>query len=338
MGSNRGPIALRSLNDTLAKEGFTGYLRVSMFGKDQISEGVIVYRAGKPVMSFVSDGAVDHVDEEARTLEAFIGTEGSTVEVCRLVDRQVELLLELYHEFAISLKPGPAQAGPKAEPAPAGQPEPCAAPPRKPQARPAPAAGMPDIRGRFVRSEPAGSVGEYLRRHPGETGHLLFAGKRDGRAEECHIIIIGGQVEIAYNEDTVGPHLAEGMADGTVEFYAVDPPVLASVLARHLKKEGVPQEAGVPQRAGAPKREEPAGHADRPVLGIPARALLEKSGTPVSPVKEDINRAVDEISNSMDDDVAMVRKVERDFAGHVDDLLSKLELSHLRQPSPRRKR
>lgn len=324
MGSNRGPIALRTLNDTLAKEGFTGYLRVSMFARDQISEGVIVYRAGKPVMSFVSDGAVDHVDEEARTLEAFIGTEGSTVEVCRLVDRQVELLLELYHEFAISQKP--AQAGPQAEPAPASQPEPHAAAPRKPQDRPAPPAGMPDIRGRFVRSEPAGNVGEYLRRHPGETGHLLFAGKRDGRAEECHIIIIEGQVEIAYNDDGVGPQLAEGLADGTVEFYAVDRPVLASVLARHLKKAGVPQKA------------EPAGQADRPVLGIPARALLEKSGMPATPVKEDINRAVDEISNSMEDDVAMVHKVERDFAGHVDDLLSKLELSHLRAQSPRRKR
>jgi hypothetical protein len=45
---------------------------------------------------------------------------------------------------------------------------------------------------------------------------------------------------------------------------------------------------------------------------------------------DDIGRAVGEISGFMEDDMAMVRKVEREFASHVDELLSKLELSHLR--------
>jgi hypothetical protein len=51
--------------------------------------------------------------------------------------------------------------------------------------------------------------------------------------------------------------------------------------------------------------------------------------------QDDINRAVDEISGSMEDDMAMVRKVEREFAGHVDELLIKLELSHLRSRKKR---
>lgn len=83
-----------------------------------------------------------------------------------------------------------------------------------------------------------------------------------------------------------------------------------------------------------PPMEAPAA---RPVdrsktIGVPAREILEKSRlSGAGVVGEDISRMVDEISKSMDDDVAMVRKVEQDFASNAGELLDKLDLGHLRK-------
>lgn len=324
--SYRGPTALKNLNESIARDSLTGYLRASAFSKETVSECVIVYKSGKPAMSFVSDGAVDHKDDDFHMIEGVLKMEGSIVEVCKLADRQVDLLLELYGEFAIVSKPLPVAPLPVAKHIvqETTRPMPGAIPKARP--RSLLREKMPDIRGRFIRSEQAGSVSEYMQRHPGETGHLLVTGLREGKHEECHVILINGRIEIAYNDSTVGPELAEGFSDGNVEFYVLDETVLASVLGKHARKES------------DFTRIEPLTGAERPALGIPARELLEKSAAMSIPMKDDINRAVDEISVAMEDDVAMMRRVERDFANHVDELLNKLELSHLKSLGPRRKR
>jgi len=66
-------------------------------------------------------------------------------------------------------------------------------------------------------------------------------------------------------------------------------------------------------------------------MGIPAKDLIKKSMPNAAPAKEEISKTVDELSRSMDDDIAMVRKVEEDFASGVEDLLEKLDLGHLKR-------
>jgi len=320
--SFRGPMALQKLNGLLVKENTSGYLRVSMFGKAAINECVVVYRSGRPVMAFVSDGALDHKDEGFHTIEELLRVEGSVIEVCKLADRQVDLLQELYREFAVAA-PAPA---PEATATPAAAPK--VSVPRPVAPRPAPR-DLPVVRGRFVRSEPARSVSEYLQRHPGETGHLVYTVDREGRAaEELHVILIKGRVDTAYNEKSIDPGLADTLHPGTAEFYLVDEALLASVLGRLGRKE----EPLKPEMAREPARAEPRRQGTvPPAVGIPTRTLLEKAEKAAPPPEiEDIGRAMGEISKAMDDDLAMVRKVETDFANHVDDLLNKLDLSHLR--------
>lgn len=307
--SHRGSADLKELGEAIAKDRLTGYLRVSVFDGSAVNECVIVYSGGKPVMSFASDGTDDRRDPDYRYMDAAIGKEQAIVEVCHLQDKQVKLLQDVYREFEAA----PAAAAP-VKPAIREPPRVVATPKQEEKGRPVAA---PEIRGRFVRAESVGNVQEYLRRHPGETGRLLYMTQVNGRQEELQILIIKGRVEVVYNDRSAGPELLEKLkgVPGQTEFHAVDEALLTSVAGRYARSISHP----------VPEKEKPAAG-----IGIPARDLLESARPMSSTAREDINRAVDEISGGMDDDIALVRKVERDFAGHVDELLSKLELSHLR--------
>jgi hypothetical protein len=78
-------------------------------------------------------------------------------------------------------------------------------------------------------------------------------------------------------------------------------------------------------------------------MGIPARALLERSdrqaysveglGTPVPEVKSSST-----MKGDMDADIDFVKKVESEFVGNVDELLKRLELSHLKVTSDNKKK
>jgi hypothetical protein len=317
VNSHRGPLGMKELGESIARDGLTGYLRVSVFDKSTVRESVVVYVTGKPSLAFASEGSSDRMDPDLKLMEEAIRKDNAIVEVCKLADKQVKLLQDLYRDFAVApamapVKPVPKEA-PKGPPAAA----PATAATRreeKPRAMP-----MPEIRGRFVRAESITGLDEYVRKHPGETGHLLFLAQRDGKVEEEHIIIIRGKIEMTYNDHASGQGLLERLkgSSGHAEFYAVSEALLTSIIGRQMK---VPQSA-VP----AAKPERPA-----PGIGIPAKDLLESSWPPALPVRDDISRTIDEISGGMEDDLAMVRKVERDFASHVDELLCKLELSHLR--------
>jgi hypothetical protein len=307
--SHRGAADLKELGEAIAKDGLTGYLRVSVFEKSTVKECVIVYKAGKPVMAFASDGMTDRKDADNRLMDEAIAKEQAIVEVCHLEDRQVKLLQDVYREFAMA----PAAAAP-VKPAAREPPGVVATPKREENARPVAA---PEIRGRFVRAESVVDLQEYLRRHPGETGRLLYMTQVNGRQEAQQILIIKGRIEVVYNDRSTGPELLEKLkgVPGQTEFYAVDEGLLASIAGRYSRSISHP----------VPEKEKPATG-----IGIPARDLLESARPMSSMAREDINRVVDEISGGMEDDITLVRKVEREFAGHVDELLSKLELSHLR--------
>lgn len=318
VNSRRGPVGLMELGASIAKEELTGYMRVSVFNKSSVRECVMVFATGKPVMAFASEGSADFKDPDQRLMEEAIRQDNAIVEVCKLADKQVKLLQDLYRDFAMAPAVVPAKSVPKEAPKePPAAARTTALPGRAERPRNMP---MPEIRGRFVRAENIAGLYEYVQKHPGETGHLLFLTQLNGKVEEEHIIIIRGKIEAAYNERMSGHGLLESLSDasGHAEFYAVDEALLTSIIGRQTK-------AAI---AAAPviKPEKPV-----PGIGIPAKDLLEITRPPAPPVRDDISRTVDEISGGMEDDLAMVRKVERDFASHVDELLCKLELSHLRR-------
>ncbi|HMK48023.1 MAG TPA: DUF2226 domain-containing protein [Methanocella sp.] len=384
INSYQGPKTLASVVENIIKEGLTGYLRVSIMSGDLV-ECVIVYLMGKPVMAFVIDSNGDKPDLRMATISASISREGAVIEVCKLMEKQVQLLKELYPnliyvEPVIQQPPPPVVVTPSTASAPmkdrnlpaninTDQWAIAKSTPRLPVRF-----VMPEIRGRFVRSEVISSIKEYMARYREETGHLVLIADQDGVQEEYHIIIIHGKVEAVYNDRAIAPSMPDWIAGvgGQVEFYSVEPSVLTSVLSRYLRKDIVtvaPADRGPPaqpstSRAPVPPvsvaqlpsiSAEPAPEirvvtvpaiippavpaevkrpsVPAPTIGIPARDLIKKSlpTTSVAVPAEEISKTVDEISKSMDNDIAMVRKVEEDFASGVEDLLEKLDLGHLKR-------
>ena len=385
--SYRGPGTLASVTEKILTDNLTGYLRVSILS-DNASECVVVYLAAKPVMAFVTRANVDKPDPGLSNITASIQQTDSIIEICKLGEKQVTLLQELYGNLVYSEpRPQPVVVekpvatkqpwqGRAREVAPATQ------TPEKAIIRPQPRFIMPEIRGRFVRSEELGDIREYPDRYPGDSGHLLFIVEQDGTPEEQHVIISCGCIEAVYDNQKIVhgmPAWLEGV-HGVAEFYAVEPGVLASALQRSMRSvpgisktepaAPVTRQAAIPEPQNAvspaisqspsqarpqtmpalretvpekttreavpalpPTEAPPARHVDRSkTIGVPAREILEKSRlSSVGAVEEDISRMVDEISKSMDDDVAMVRKVEQDFASNAGELLDKLDLGHLRK-------
>lgn len=322
VNSHRGPVSLQELGLSVGRDELTGYVRVSVFDRSVVRESVAVYLSGKPVMAFASDGSTDCRDPDQKLMQEATRRDNAIIEICRLADRQVKLLQDLYHDFVLA----PATAPVKAARMEAPKEVPVASPAavmarREEKARYAP---MPEIRGRFVRAANIADLDNYVRDHPDETGHLMLLAQRGQKVEEEHIIIIRGKIEAAYNDNMSGPGLLESLKGvaGMAEFYAVDEALLTSIIARQTR--------AATAAAPAAKAERPA-----PVIGIPAKDLLESSRLQAAPVHEEIGRTADEISGGIEDDLAMVRRVERDFAGHVDELLCKLELSHLRMRKKR---
>jgi hypothetical protein len=77
-------------------------------------------------------------------------------------------------------------------------------------------------------------------------------------------------------------------------------------------------------------------------IGVPAKSLFDKSDRPHSsdgmgmPAPE--SKSTGTLKGEVDDDADFVKKVEKEFVGNVDDLLKRLELSHLRVVPDKKKR
>ena len=383
----RGPGTMASVTENIIKDNLTGYLRVSILS-DNASECVVIYLSAKPVMAFETRANVDRPDPGLMIITKSIQQAESIIEICMLGEKQVTLLQELYGNLAYSEpRPQPVViekpvAVMQSWQSRAREAAPVTQTPEKATNKPQPRFVMPEIRGRFVRSEELGDIREYLDKYPNDTGHLLFIIEQDGTPEEQHVIIASGCIEAGYDNQKIVqgmPLWLEGV-HGIAEFYEVEPGVLSSALQRARKSVPVvnrkessapvpmpttavesqqtftpatskvlpfakPQtmshiidmvtEKTTPEVAVSPRAEAlpPVGHVDRSkTIGVSAREILEKSRqSSAGVVGEDISRMVDEISKSMDDDLAMVRKVEQDFASNAGDLLDKLDLGHLRK-------
>lgn len=407
----RGPKKLTEVGLEIEKENLTGYLRVSLFRDGRIKDGIIVVSSGKPVMSYVSDGEHETGDPGFAMITGLTGDENAVIEICRLAEKQVQLLQEFYKEFVIAPQPWtPQETRPPVQQErlrQVVQSRPTAPIPGQPQASvpvkapdlaasqpvkkaiipPVAKYQSPNIRGKFVRSAEIEDMGQYVSACSGMTGHLLFIARTGTDGEEYHLIINKGVIEATYNDTGIVQGLPAGLygMGGLVEYYAVDEAILVSVLGGYLKKEPVtgpvkpqkteppsvwqarpetpataqlrtqdmpvvPERQPVNSRLVVPVIEKKAAATPRvpapgpmlheqkktaPVadIGIPARVVIQKSISPgAKPVEDDISKTLDDLSNSMDDDIAMVRRVELDFASHVNELLEKLELGHLRNP------
>ncbi|HTX43438.1 MAG TPA: hypothetical protein VMC61_01820, partial [Methanocella sp.] len=75
------------------------------------------------------------------------------------------------------------------------------------------------------------------------------------------------------------------------------------------------------------------------VPGVSTKALFDKSFSPEgmgTPAPE--SKSTGALKGDMEDDADYVRKIEKEFVGNVDDLLKRLELSHLKVVPDKKKR
>lgn len=414
--SYQGPQQLQELNASLAKDGFTGFIRASI-NDGGITEGVLVYASGKPIISFVSDGRTDHPDNEQQTLAAIMSKD-ALIEQITLSEIQLKLVKDFCKEFTIKQAPPPAPEIPKPAPMPVAKPKSYWA---SNQERPR---SMPEVRGKFLKSRAFDNLTAYLSTLEDETGHAIVTIKEKGKFIEYHLLLLKGGVEAAYSESyqSAGIQLIELLSSKScgIEFYQVDESTIHSILARYpwitisgqspeaqaaneprqteavrqmpakTRPETVSPPPAFPSNAQAmPARPEAAPHgavtrppesaylpqsatdpssvinltqlADqmrsidikpetkKPLetisrQGISTKSLLEKNNRQAYSVEGDLGMPVPEakstgtLKGDIEDDADFVKKIESDFVGNVDDILKRLELTHLRVVPEKKKR
>ncbi len=388
--SFRGPIPLAELNSALLKDSFTGFMRASLF-TGTIAEGIIIYNAGKPVISFTSDARKDRPDNEQKDIISVAANEDSVIELFSLNEGQLRLAMDLSRDFLIK--------GPAASPPP--PPKPVIEPPRPmPVQRPKAekALSFPEVRGTFVKSESSNSLRSYVEARKDETGHALVVAQ-DG-AHEYHLLFLNGRAVAAYSASSkeAGLTLLNNILTlgGVVEFYRLDESIINSILKMYphvavtpeklpepkislvtpLKETAkveprpmhvlrpdskpyasppaslTPEPAARPQGMAqeAPKLPEKPGPMEthrydatsRQGIGVPAKSLFDRRdrsrpgdgmGMPAPESK-----STGTLKGDVDEDADFVKKVEKEFVGNVDDLLKRLELSHLKVIPDKKKR
>lgn len=315
--SYRGPGSIEELNDTLQKDAFTGYIRASIMEKARILEAIVVYSGGKPVQALTSENDKDRADPFLHGVTAIFKDEASIIEIFSLKDAQARLLMDFGKNFFIApdrkpeKKPEPARPAPILEAKPVLKDVPKE--PEKKTDKTAKKTEMPGIRGRFIRSESVTGLRPFLQSRPDITGHAILVTPQGSALKDSHAIIVKGEIVGAYSDTLCGRPLMDKLmvTGGQVELYYLDEQIIGSILKQypHILTSVEPE----PETAEAPKA--------RPV-GIPASAFLDRSpkATKVTPV----------MNEDLEDDVAIVKKVETEFLCDADELLKKLELSHLR--------
>jgi len=77
----------------------------------------------------------------------------------------------------------------------------------------------------------------------------------------------------------------------------------------------------------------------KPVPGVSTKALFEKNfGTDGMGMPAPESKSTGALKGDMEDDADYVKKIEKEFVGNVDDLLKRLELSHLKVVPDKKKR
>ncbi len=402
----KGPVPLHELNLALLKDSFTGFMRASLVNGTLI-EGILIYSAGKPVISFSSDGKTDRSDNDQSVISSVMANEDAIIELFSLNEGQVRLAMDFGRDHIIRYQPPP----PPPPPQPVKE-----APKPMPVQKPKPARdekplSLPEVRGTFARSENVETLRSSILGIKEMTGHAIFLKQDGANYAEYHLLFLNGIAVAAYSPSSKesGTALLSQIlpAGGMLEFYRVDESIIHSILKMYphvaAALENVPEpflklEPPAPETrvepgpmeilrpdgrsygmppSSKPSRPEPIGRAEaaahgtvtrppvksdysyRPEIvkpaeaakpespskqGIPARSLFEKTdrqaysvdGALGTPAPE--SRSTGTLKGDMDDDADFVKKVEKEFVGNVDDLLKRLELTHLKVVPEKKKR
>ncbi len=371
--SFKGPVPLADLNSVLLKDTFTGFMRASLL-KGSIVEGVIVYNAGKPVIVYTSDARADRPDSEQKAVTSVAASEDSVIELFALNDGQLRLVMDFSREFLIKPPPSPLSPSPmKAEaprPMPVQRPR-ADRPPGFPEVR-----GkfinseIPESLRSYVetRKDETGHA-VYIGQDGSQDYHLLLLRGKTVAAYSAstgeagapllnRIMPMGGMVEFYHVDEAIVhsilrmyPHVAmdyEKPPEPLKE--AVNEPRPMQVLRPEpmahgpsARSHGRPEaEAAKPPEKPRPMETHRYDMAPRQGIGVPAKSLFDRSDPSRSsdgmgmPAPE--SKSTGTLKGDMDDDADFVRKVEREFVGNVDDLLKRLELSHLKVVPDKKKR
>ncbi len=371
--SFKGPVPLADLNVVLLKDSFTGFMRASLL-KGSIVEGVIVYDAGKPVIAYTSDARADRPDSDQKVVTSVAGGEDSVIELFALNEGQLRLVMDFSRDFLIKPPPSPARAEaprpmPEApRPMPVQRPK-ADRPPGFPEVRgrfikserPESLQSYVETRkdetGHAVFIGPDGTKDYHLLflRGKAVAAYSASAGEA-GAVLLSSILPMGGIVEFYYVDEGIVhsilrmyPHVAmdydkppEPLKEPVSEprpMQVLRPEPVAHVPpARHPNR----AEAAKPPEKPRPMETHRYDMAPRQGIGVPAKSLFDRSDPSHSsdgmgmPAPE--SKSTGTLKGDMDDDADFVRKVEREFVGNVDDLLKRLELSHLKVVPDKKKR
>ncbi|WP_174589692.1 hypothetical protein [Methanocella conradii] len=358
--SFKGPTQLAGMNSSFMKEAFTGFMRVSIV-KGSFAEGVIVYEGGKPVIAYTSDGKNDRPDEEQKGISQLIENEDSVIELFSLTETQVRLILDFSKDLMIRRQPAPPPKPPVETPRPMPVQKP------KPQEKPV---DLPQVRGTFVRSESFTSLRSYIDSRKDETGHATIAMQDGAVWAEYHLLFLHGKLVAAYSsspKEKAGTALLNNIIynGGVAEFYRVEDAIINSILRMYPNvaitsekaqaSDATPKAEPRPMQVLRPEqiaRPDPAMYGPtikppgklEPAAPKAANALSEKADRHMYSVEGGMGtpapapRSTGTLKGDMDDDVDFVKKVEKEFMGNVDDLLNRLDLSHLKVVPDKKKR
>jgi hypothetical protein len=328
-----GPKPVEDMNARMSNDMLTGYARASIITSDRIEEAIIVYNSGRVFIAIASDDGQNTIqDKKLEAMTKIMKSDDAIIETCSINEKQLRLMEELYKDFIIpdaarqeaSQKSAKLEAMkeiiPKLEIKPDTSYHPHKEPVKDKRQEPAKRIYIPEIRGQFLRTDQVSTLDEYIKGRQIDIGHIIFIKKYDDMFKEHHMIILGGKIQAAYTEDTAGPEVLQGILSsaGTVEFYMIDEPLIMSVLKKY------------PNILINSKRfEEEKEAKEQRRMGVPAKSIFDGGGKWSKVDFRNVSKPVEkEIMN--EEDIMLVKSMEKDFASNVDDLLQKLELSHLR--------
>ncbi|HTY91962.1 MAG TPA: hypothetical protein VMC84_12370 [Methanocella sp.] len=372
--SFKGPVPLAELNAALLKDSFTGFMRASLFAGSTFAEGAIVYGAGKPIIAYVSDGKSDHQDGEQKVIATIASSEDTVLELFSLNEGQLRLAADFGKEFMI--RQAPAQQTPK-PPVEAPKPMPVKRqPPAQRSSMPEvrgsfiKSESVVSLKSYIENRKDETGHAVLIKQDGGECHLLLLHGKvvaaySAGEAGEAllgKMLSSSGVAEFYHIDEALinsimrmYPHVALGDEPSRGAPKAEPAPQPMQVLRPDskpyvplIKPVPIAKSEGMahgtvtrPPEQPGPMETHRFDASPKHVPGVSAKALFDKGarqaadgiGTPAPESK-----STGALKGDMEDDADYVKKVENEFVGNVDDLLKRLELSHLKVVPDKKKR
>ncbi|HTX44342.1 MAG TPA: hypothetical protein VMC61_06390, partial [Methanocella sp.] len=201
--------------------------------------------------------------------------------------------------------------------------------------------------------------------------HLLFlkgkvvaaySSKEAGAALLNGILSMGGVAEFYHVDEAIVhsilkmyPHVAASYENGLEPIKAVEPARAEPRPMQVLRPESKPYTPPPPRPEPAARLPEAPKPLEKPRpmethryeaiprqgIGVPAKSLFDKrdhAGTEGMGMPAPESKSTGTLKGEIDDDADFVKKVEKEFVGNVDDLLKRLELSHLKVVPDKKKR